>query len=344
MKILFIGVLDIPWSSNTSMTKELRNLGHDVIDFNYRTISQNFFQNESLIKKNIEKLLQKPYSLLRRLPVKLSLYKPYFSIQGRKAMNDSLNHILNSEKYDLIIFSKTDTISFQTISNATKVAPTWYYFMDPLFVAKSIKANEYAKRCTWASSISSDVVKYFAEANTNSILLGQGVDNHHFNPPKNRNIPEKNGVFFVGTKTKTRSQIVKFLMENNIPLKCYGKGWDNPPIYGEPLVNLYRKAAIVLNFSQQLPSYSIRVYQATGCGAFLISQYSTDLAKAFKFGKEIEYFKTKTELLEKIKYYLSHSKERNAIADAGCNRTHKDYTWKQLMNSLLTIIHKNNLK
>ena len=56
MKILFIGVLDIPWSSNTSMTKELRNLGHDVIDFNYRTISQNFFQNESLIKKNIEKI------------------------------------------------------------------------------------------------------------------------------------------------------------------------------------------------------------------------------------------------------------------------------------------------
>ena len=72
MKILFIGVLDIPWSSNTSMTKELRNLGHDVIDFNYRTISQNFFQNESLIKKNIEKLFQ---SRSKNLDAKLWIQK-----------------------------------------------------------------------------------------------------------------------------------------------------------------------------------------------------------------------------------------------------------------------------
>ena len=38
MKILFVGVIDVPSSSNTSMAKELRNLGHHVIDFNYRTI------------------------------------------------------------------------------------------------------------------------------------------------------------------------------------------------------------------------------------------------------------------------------------------------------------------
>ena len=42
MKILFVGVIDVPSSSNTSMAKELRNLGHHVIDFNYRTISRDF--------------------------------------------------------------------------------------------------------------------------------------------------------------------------------------------------------------------------------------------------------------------------------------------------------------
>jgi len=340
MKILFVGVIDVPSSSNASMAKELRNLGHHVIDFNYRTISRNFFKDENLITQNVEKLLQKPYSILRRFSTISSLYNPYFSIQGRKAMNDSLDHILNSEKYDLILFSKTDTVNFQTISNATDVATTWYYFMDPLFVAKSINAKEYANRCTWASSISSDVVGHFSQTNANSTILGQGVDNQIFYPTPENNDLKKDGVLFVGTKTKNRSQLVNFLIKHNIPIKCYGKGWNNAPIYVENLADLYRKAAIVLNFSQQLPSYSIRVYQATGCGAFLISEDSTDLAKAFEIGKEIESFNTKFELLEKIKYYLNNALERNTIAYAGCNRTHKEYTWKHRMNSLIEMVQQ----
>ena len=342
MKILFVGVIDVPSSSNTSMAKELRNLGHHVIDFNYRTISRNFSRNENRITQNVEKLLQKPYSLLRRFSTRSSLYNPYFSIQGRKAMNDSLERVLNSEKYDLVLFSKTDTVNFQTISNATNVATTLYYFMDPLFVAKNINAKEYANRCTWASSISSDVVKHFSQSNTNSILLGQGVDDQIFYPIPKKNTLEKDGVLFVGTKTKKRTQLVDFLIKNKIPIKCYGKGWNNKPIYSEALANLYRKAAIVLNFSQGLPSYSIRVYQATGCGAFLISEDSTDLAKAFEIGKEIETFNTKFELLGKIKHYLNNTLERNTIAHAGCNRTHTQYTWKHRMTSLIEMVQNNN--
>ena len=73
MKILFVGVIDVPSSSNTSMAKELRNLGHHVIDFNYRTISKDFSKNEKRITQNVEQLLQKPYSLLRRFSTRSSL-------------------------------------------------------------------------------------------------------------------------------------------------------------------------------------------------------------------------------------------------------------------------------
>ena len=74
----------------------------------------------------------------------------------------------------------------------------------------------------------------------------------------------------------------------------------------------------------------------------MISEDSTDLAKAFEIGKEIETFNTKFELLGKIKHYLNNTLERNTIAHAGCNRTHTQYTWKHRMTSLIEMVQNNN--
>jgi spore maturation protein CgeB len=57
---------------------------------------------------------------------------------------------------------------------------------------------------------------------------------------------------------------------------------------------------------------------------FMLSQYTDDLASLFREGDEAEFFRSKEELLDKIKYYLKHDHIRRAVADAGYRRLLRD--------------------
>lgn len=87
LKILFVGVLDVPWSTNIEMKKALLHLGHEVDDFNYRTVAKNSIPNWQ--KNPLFKYIEKLCSFLRRLDfLPETLRSIYFSINGRKIMNN----------------------------------------------------------------------------------------------------------------------------------------------------------------------------------------------------------------------------------------------------------------
>ena len=65
---------------------------------------------------------------------------------------------------------------------------------------------------------------------------------------------------------------------------------------------------------------NMRLFEATGSGAFLLTERMDNLARYFNVGKEVETFADEGELLEKIRHYLDHPDERAAIAAAGQRR------------------------
>ena len=85
---------------------------------------------------------------------------------------------------------------------------------------------------------------------------------------------------------------------------------------------------------------NMRLYEATGVGTMLITDYKRDLDKLFIPGKEIETYRTEKELKDKVKFYLSHEEERQIIAKAGQKRTLGDHTYKKRMQELLQILRK----
>jgi spore maturation protein CgeB len=56
----------------------------------------------------------------------------------------------------------------------------------------------------------------------------------------------------------------------------------------------------------------------------MLSEFSEDLAGLYLEGKEAEYFRSKGEMIEKIKKYLNDSVARKSLAAAGLQRVTRD--------------------
>ena len=85
---------------------------------------------------------------------------------------------------------------------------------------------------------------------------------------------------------------------------------------------------------------NMRIFEATGCGAFLLTEYFDNLNSLFEVGKEIETFKNEKELIEKIEYYLDHEDERAAIAKRGQQRCLRDYSMNARTKAFDELIQK----
>ena len=95
----------------------------------------------------------------------------------------------------------------------------------------------------------------------------------------------------------------------------------------------YAKACSCARIFLALPSrpevnggLSNRAFMATGLGAFYLSLYRNGMEDFFEIGREVAVFHDLDEMVQKVKYYLANEAERQAIAQAGQERTLKDYT------------------
>lgn len=86
---------------------------------------------------------------------------------------------------------------------------------------------------------------------------------------------------------------------------------------------------------------NMTLFEATGCGTLLITDYKKNLSDLFVIDKEIVTYNNPEELVEKIKYYNNHENERKKIALAGQKRTLKDHTYAKRMEQLKGMLLEN---
>jgi len=171
------------------------------------------------------------------------------------------------------------------------------------------------------------------------------------------NKDEMFNVTFVGSISnahKKRLEWLEFLCSKIDRLKIWGPGIENLPsrspikkhyvgqAWGMQMYQILNRSKITLNHHGVIEPYAnnMRLYEATGIGTMLITDWKKNLHEMFEIGKEIVVYKNPEECSELIEYYLSHDKERETIAKAGQQRTLRDHTYYQRMQELVDIIGK----
>ncbi|WP_125665678.1 CgeB family protein [Paenibacillus baekrokdamisoli] len=82
-----------------------------------------------------------------------------------------------------------------------------------------------------------------------------------------------------------------------------------------------------------------RTFEISACATLQLTDIRSDLASFYTPGVEIETYASPQEMVEKIKYYLTHEDERRAIALRGLARTMREHTYARRLDLMLSILY-----
>lgn len=122
------------------------------------------------------------------------------------------------------------------------------------------------------------------------------------------------------------------------PIRKSYKGYA----WGIDMYRVFHKSKITLNHHGDVAPYAnnLRLYEATGVGTLLITDWKVNLNEMFEPGREAVAYRSPEECVELIQYYLEHDDEREAIARAGQQRTLQEHTYYHRMQELVDIARK----
>jgi hypothetical protein len=156
------------------------------------------------------------------------------------------------------------------------------------------------------------------------------------------------GVTFIGGLSPSHEKGLKLLeyLASTTPVEFWGYGAstlsESSPVrprhhgeaWGKTMFSLLRRSRITVNRHIDVAenyANNMRLFEATGSGALLITDYKDNLADLFEIGREIVAYRSAEECSALIKYYCMHSDEANDIARAGQKRTLCDHSYTQRM-------------
>ena len=150
-------------------------------------------------------------------------------------------------------------------------------------------------------------------------------------------------VVFVGHyEDDGRLEALEAVAAAGFRLRIFGPGYDWDPVlrrsgilaghvpvrlvWGEDYNLALCGGKIALCFLSRLnrDTYTRRCFEIPATKTMMLAEYSPDLAILFSEGHDVELFRSKDELVKKIRFYLQHDDKRLAVASAGYERVVRD--------------------
>jgi hypothetical protein len=162
---------------------------------------------------------------------------------------------------------------------------------------------------------------------------------------------------FIGSVSQDHQLRLELLEQlcRHVPISFWGAGAETlppdsplqgrvkPPLWGYDMYRQFRRSKMALNIHIDMAEQyaaNMRLYEATGVGTLLLTDWKTNLHELFEVGKEVVAYRSIEECIELVKYYLEHDDEREAIARAGQERTLSEHSYYHRMQELTEILDR----
>jgi spore maturation protein CgeB len=167
--------------------------------------------------------------------------------------------------------------------------------------------------------------------------------------------PREDAVFVgsLGRGQHDRGNTILEQAAHRVPIAFWGRGSEEWPAgsaiaasfrgeaWGLDMLRVLARARIALNRHIDVAegfANNMRLYEATGVGALLLTDEGRNLGELFEPGREVVTYRDADDLAEKMRHYLEHEEERVAIARAGQERTLREHTYAERMRELVQIL------
>jgi spore maturation protein CgeB len=168
-------------------------------------------------------------------------------------------------------------------------------------------------------------------------------------------ITPKFGITFVGGLSRVHKRGSELLnnVSEKLTIELFGYGKDtlstsssaykhhHGEVWGLDMYRILAQSRMTINRHGEIAgkfAANMRLYEATGMGTCLVTDWKENLPTLFEPEKEVVTYRNADELIEKVNYLLENDKEREKIAEAGQKRTLKEHTYQNRMKELLKIL------
>ena len=270
MNILFVGVFDsVGKSTNTSQLIAFKSLGHNVVGYNYR---------------------QKALST------------------GEVERDEHICSLVENRDFDLVVFSKCDSLPLSVFQRITKHSKTCLWFMDPLeTLLQHSNLIEAAKIVDYFCCDKNNVFSEVSKTVENCFHVCEGYD-HTIEKP--HYIEKEYDVSFIGNLYGDRKEAIA-MIQHPIEVVNNAFGLNHSIIVSKSKVNL--------NFCTDFGA-SDRVYKIMAAGGFLLTDDWQGREKNFVDGKDLVIYNSVDDLAKKISYFLDNPGKRLEISKNGLQK------------------------
>jgi ubiquinone/menaquinone biosynthesis C-methylase UbiE len=115
-------------------------------------------------------------------------------------------------------------------------------------------------------------------------------------------------------------------------------------VWGLDMFAALAESTITLNHHidvAQSSANNMRLFEATGCGALLVTDYKDNLNDLFEIGSEVVAYRSVEECADLIAHYLNRQDETAAIAKRGQARTLRDHSYEARMRHTAELLNRH---
>jgi spore maturation protein CgeB len=331
MRILVVGAWQWKWYQE-AFSDAFKQLGHEVAGYEWAGLFRKHLGTPNPIYRSLyhhieDRLLWGPvlFHLNRRLLDQVDSFKPdaVFAYNGTHVLPGTLKAIKQARPSTLLIHysndnpfsSSADPLLWRHVKTAVPLYDLHFVYRHQNVDQVRVAGGRHVHLLRSYFIPETDFRQEPDESNAN--LWSDVVFAGHYEPDARfaaleqvARMPVKMNLFGGGWRAAEGRLVPNSALARFFPVN---------PVIGARYRMALSGAKIALCFLSKLngDSYTRRNFEIPATRTFMLSEYSPDLASLYEEGKEAEFFRSPDELVEKIRFYLEHDAEREAIARAG---------------------------